>query len=182
MSQSTKDQSLDDAIECSSCRRMGADFECELCHGFVCKKCVQKLSGQAFMYLDSIPEKLSHVHYCGACFDQEVAPEQDVYNEILERAKGVYVFFKTQRKEIPLIKKTKEVLVVEGRPDRDETILRLAFMSAQKGFNALIDCEAVAKKLRNHAYQKHEWCGTGIAAQIDEMKLDRQDRQNAIYR
>lgn len=169
-------------LECTSCRRMGADFECSLCSDWICKKCVQKLASDAFLYLDKIPANLSHVHYCGPCYDREVAPEVETYNETLERAKGVYVFFKTQRKEIPLIKKTKEVLVVEGKPDRDETILRLAYMSAQKGFNALIECEAISKKLRDHAYQKHEWRGTGIAAQIDSEKLDRQDRQNAIYR
>ncbi len=134
------------------------------------------------MYLEPIPQNLSHVYYCGACFDREVAPELESYRDTLERAKGVYVFFKTQRKEIPLIKKTREVMVVEGKPDRDETILRLAFMSAQRGFNALIECEAISKKLRDHAYQKYEWRGTGVAAQIDADKLDRQDRQNAIYR
>jgi len=161
---------------------MGADFECEVCNEFVCKKCVQKLSGETFLYLDKIPENMGHTHYCGACFDREVGPQLEIYEEVLSRAQEVFVFFKTQKKEIPLIKKTREIMVVEGKPDRDETILCLAFMSAQKGFNALIDVEVLSKKVGNHAYQKHEWRGTGVAAEIDAMKLDRQDKQNAIYR
>jgi len=168
--------------ECIACRRLGADFDCSLCFEHVCKKCVQKLSGETFAYLPVIPEDLSHIYYCGACFDQEVQPILTQYEEVLERAKSAFIFFKTQRKEIPLIKKSKELLSVQGRPDRDETILRLAYMAAELGFNAVVDVDAVSKKLRNHAYQKHEWCGTGYPAQVDEIKLDRQDRQNQMFR
>jgi len=104
------------------------------------------------------------------------------YEETLEKAKSIYIFFTTQRKEIPLIRKSKEIYKIDACEDRDETILRLAYKAAAAGFNAVVNTEVLHEKKRNHAYQKTIWRGTGSPAMIDESKLDRQYKQDQMYR
>ena len=168
--------------ECVSCRKSKANLVCEMCEESVCKNCVQVLDVDTFSFLAKIPKELIHSNYCGACYDMTVTPELERYNEIMERAINVFVFFQTQRKEIPLIRKSKEVFSVTNCIDRDQTILRLAFFAAEQGFNAVIDVEELFDKIRNGRYQTSVWRGTGIAAQIDEGKLERQDLRNQVYR
>jgi hypothetical protein len=129
-----------------------------------------------------IPEILGHSRYCGGCFAEHVEPELSLYEEILERAEKVFVFFKTQKKGIPLLKKERHREFVEACPDRDETILRLAYLSASKGFNAVIDVEVTAKKVRNEAYQTSIWSGSGIPAQVDSSRIYEDDLADEIYR
>ena len=92
------------------------------------------------------------------------------------------MFFKTQRKEVPLIRRAKEAFRIEECLDRDETILRLAFLAAREGYNAVIEVEVLAEKIRMGSYQTSKWSGTGVAAQIDGAKVDQQDLQNQMYR
>lgn len=170
------------AAECISCGKPKAVLNCEVCEEPLCKKCDQILDPGTFSFLAKIPADLTHLHYCGNCFDTLVAPELDVYQEVMERAKNAFVFFTTQRKETPLIRKAREVLKVSQCHDRDETILRLAFFAAQAGYNAIIEVEVQSEKLRNGAYQTSRWSGSGVAAQIDGKKLELQDQRNAVYR
>ena len=170
------------ATDCVSCGKPKAVLTCEVCQEALCKKCDQILDPGTFSFLEKIPEELTHLHYCGSCYDSVVAPQLDDYNEVMERAKNAFVFFTTQRKETPLIRKAREVLKVSQCLDRDETILRLAFFAAQAGFNAIIEVEVTSEKLRNGAYQTSRWSGRGIAAQIDGKKVDLQDQRNAMYR
>ncbi len=168
--------------ECISCRKSKAPYTCEVCNESLCKSCLQRLDADTFSFLAEIPEPLSHTNYCGPCYDEVVAPELDAYEEIKERAKNVYVYFKTQRKEIPLQRKSKEVFKVRDRADRDDTIFRLGFFAAQAGYNAIVEVDVYAEKVRNEAYQNSKWHGSGIAAQIDAEKQDRQDMVDKVYR
>lgn len=169
-------------LECLACGKTKGLMSCELCQDSVCKQCVQFVSEDTFSYLPTLPEALSHRNYCTHCYDGEVAPALDTYYEVMERAKNVFVFFKTQRKEIPLIKRTREVHKIEKCVDRDITILKLAFIAAEQGFNGIIEVEANAKKLRNGAYQTSEWSGEGVCAMVDERKIHLQDARNEVYR
>ncbi len=170
------------ANECVSCGKPKAVTACDVCSEPLCKKCDQILQPETFSFLAKIPEELSHLHYCGSCFDSIVAPELDAYHQTMEQAKNAFVFFTTQKKETPLIKKSKEVFKVVNCLDRDETILRLAFFAAQNDYNAIIEVEVSSEKLRNGAYQTSRWSGKGIPAQIDGQKLDLQEQRNAVYR
>ncbi len=167
---------------CVTCRSPTAQTQCKLCENPLCRDCVLCPPNGSFTLQSKIPVELTHAIYCRFCFDEKVQPALTHYEETLERAKNVFVFFTTQRKEVPLIKKAKTTLTVKECMDRDETILRLAFMSADQGFNALIDTEVEYQKIRNHAHQKTHWSGSGVPAQIDEGKLDRQFKRNQIYR
>ena len=51
------------------------------------------------------------------------------------------------------------MLTVKDCPDRDETIMRLAFFAAQRSSNAVIQVEVTAEKVRNGAYQTSKWSG-----------------------
>ena len=158
---------------CYSCRRPKANLSCNVCEEPICKACAQFLEVTRFSFLKAIPEELSHTHYCPNCYDAHVAPALESYNEIMERARKVYFFFTTQKRQIPVFRKSREVLKVDGCEDRNETILRLGFFAAEQGHNAIIEAEVTCKTIRNSGYQKSEWKGTGIAATVDAEKLER---------
>jgi hypothetical protein len=167
---------------CVSCRKLKVVAHCEACEGALCKSCVKHLDPETFSYLRVIPRELTHLRYCGACYDEKVGPALDSYNEIMDRAKQVFVFFKTQRKSIPITERSKVHFKIDNRTDRDDLILRLAFFAAELGFNALIEVEAVADKIRNGAYQTSKWRGEGMPARVDAVKLDRQDMLDHKYK
>ncbi len=106
------------------------------------------------------------MYYCSPCFQAKIEPALESYNEIVEKAKSVYIFFVTQRKAPPVLKKSKETIHIKECRDRDETILRLAFRAVEQGYNAVIEAEVSAKKIRNAGYQKSDWSGVGVAAEV----------------
>lgn len=169
-------------MECVSCGKPKAVLECEMCQEPLCKKCDQLLDPKTFSFLPKIPAELSHMHYCANCFDSTVAPELSTYEETMDRAKNSFVFFTTQRKETPLIRKARTTYQVIDCDDRDETILRLAFFAAQEDYNAIVEVEVNAEKIRKGAYQTSRWSGRAVGAQIDGRKLELQDQRNAVYR
>ena len=169
-------------MECVNCRKLNATLTCEQCSEPVCKKCVEILPEGTFKLMPTIPEPLSHIRYCGGCYAEQVEPEIAQYEETLENAKRVFVFFKTRKKSLPITGKEKIREIVESCPDRDETILRLAFIAASKGYNAIIEVEALSKKIRNGAYQTSVWSGSGIPAQVDSSRIYDEDMQDAVYR
>ena len=160
---------------CVACLRPRATLECGLCSGGLCRDCSVFLETGSFSFLEVVPDELTKTYYCQRCYDAQVAPVLDSYSATMERAKSVFIFFKTQRKPIPLIRKTNDVLRVVTCPDRDETILRLAFRAAEKDFNAVIDADVTCEKVRNEGYQKMNWRGTGHPAAVDEAKMARND-------
>lgn len=95
------------------------------------------------------------------------------YNEIMARARDVYVFGDDQGKESKYFSRLEPVIEVTECPDREETLLRLAFLAAQAGFNGIIDVSIKSEKVRDHAFQKLKWHGSGIPTQIDPKKLNR---------
>jgi uncharacterized protein YbjQ (UPF0145 family) len=162
------------ASVCVSCRKPNATRTCGLCEEGVCKNCVQFLEESTFSFLPEIPGELAHSHYCSGCYTLTVEPALQSYEETLERARGVLVFFTTQKLRPTIFKKEVQQVRVEACPDRDETILRLAFRAASLGHNALLETEVTSKKVRNEGYQKSEWKGVAIPATIDAAKVDRE--------
>lgn len=158
---------------CTSCRRLKAELNCGNCKEPVCKGCAHFLEADTFSFLKEIPECLSHSYYCDGCYDTHVQQVLVTYQETMERARKAYFFFKTQRKQIPLIRKSKLKVHVGLCKDRDETILRLGFFAAEQGYNAIVEGDVTSSKVRNAGYEKMIWSGTGIPAQIDSSKLDR---------
>ncbi len=136
-----------------------AYWECGICVGDVCRKCAQFLPEESFPFLNPKPEALSHTYYCQACYDENVAPELEAYQAKLEAAKQTYFFFDRRKKPVPFLKKAREEVVVEGCADRNETILRLAFLTQEQGFNAVLDAVIENEKVRREGWQKTKWSG-----------------------
>jgi hypothetical protein len=109
--------------------------------------------------------------FCSACYIQTVEPEMTRYDKIMEAAREIAVFEINQGKETRLIKRLEDKVFVRECPDREETVLRLAFFAAQRGFNSIVDTEVVAVKLRDGSYQRTVYTGSAVPANVSEAKL-----------
>lgn len=156
---------------CSSCRLPKASLICECCQASQCKSCAVKLKKNSFSFLPVIPTELTHHIYCGHCYDEKVAPALSTYNETMAKARNVNVFFKTQSEETRLLRRAEKPITVTGCEDKNETLLRLAFLAAQANFNTLIDVVITSEKVRMQAYQTTQWKGSGIPLYMDEDRL-----------
>ncbi len=159
--------------ECINCRRTRISHECGLCQAPLCKSCEKFLPGESFAYLPEVPAELSHAFYCPDCHQEHVQPALADYEEKLAQAREMYFFFNTQRSFLPVLKKHTEPIRVENCEDRDETILRLAFLSAQLGYNCVVEAEVKSTKTRNGNHLKHFWTGTAFPAELDLAKFER---------
>ena len=164
---------MSEAGICISCRKPDPQYDCGVCGEGICKKCEEFLEVGSFSFLEKVPATLTHSHYCPACYQAEVAPALERYNETMEAARAVFVFFTSHKRPPHAVRLGQEKIRVENCDDRDETVLRLAFLAAERGGNALIDAEVVSEKLRirGGAYQTSRWKGSAFAATIDESRL-----------
>ena len=159
---------------CVTCNKPKATLVCGICACTVCKYCAQILEEDAFSYLAKVPEKLKHQVFCSTCYDKAVAPELQTYNETMERAKDVLVFLKAQNKETRLIKRPeRKPFRISNCADHDETVMRLAFLAAQAGYNGLIEVDVVYEKVKENSYSTHIWSGTGMPANVEARRLIR---------
>jgi hypothetical protein len=129
-----------------------------MCEGPLCVKCDQFLKEGSFSFYTVVPDELKHTHYCTVCYTTHVEPAFESYNALMEKAKGLYFFF------------------VENCPDRDETILRLAFIAAEQGYSAVIEAEVTSKKVRYEGWQKMMWSGVATPVFVDIEKLERHEQ------
>jgi len=160
---------------CISCRKPASkgSKSCGLCEEPVCKDCVQFLEASTFSFLSELPPELSHTYYCSNCYGTTVEPALTTYEETMVQARDVFIFFTTQKRAPTVIKKAIAPVRVDSCDDRDETILRMAFLAAQQGHNALLNTEVEVKKVRNAGYQKSDWRGVGTPATVDASKVER---------
>jgi hypothetical protein len=168
--------------ECISCRKLKAKTHCRLCMEPICKTCLQHMPPDAFLYLPEIPEDLAHPSYCGFCLDSTVTPALEEYHEILGRAEQLILLTKAYRGHVHVLKKAQFPIEVKDFPDRTEVIMRLAYLAAKEGYNALIQADIVAKKVRNEAYQKSSWSGKAWPAKIDADRLAIEEGREEMYR
>lgn len=137
----------------------------------ICKNCTQFVDEGHFSFWTQAPAFLNHTTYCGACFDSQVQPEMANYDQMMEKAKNIHVFEKNQSKETRLIKRLEEPVQILVCDDEKETVLRLAFLAAEKNYNSIIDVETSYKKIKNGSYTNLTWSGSGIPAHVDDKKL-----------
>ena len=163
---------------CIMCQKTKSLLECGLCHEPVCKYCAEIMPDDSFSFLAKIPTELSHSVYCGPCFNDKIATALNSYNKTLEQAKGIRIFDTNQGKQTRFIRRIEKPLQIENCADRNETVLRLAFLAAQAGFNALVDVEISSKKIRNEAYQTLAWSGRGVPVSLTPGQLRKEDIQD----
>ncbi len=121
--------------------------------------------------MTAIPPELSHTVYCEACYHEKVAGPLADYNQELESAKEILVFFKNQGKETRLIKRLEDPIRVENCLDYQDVVMRLAFLTQKAGFNGMVDIAISSEKVRTGNYQTLKWKGVGIPAHIRADKL-----------
>lgn len=161
---------------CSSCQKPKGNLTCELCSEAICKVCAQFTDEETFSFLEPLPEILKHHTFCPHCYDDKIAPEVANYNDLMERAKNIVVFYKTQAKENVYIRRTQETVRIKDCPDKAEALLRLAFQAVQGDFNCLVDVEIYSEKILDKRYQKAVWHGYGKPVRTDLAKIKRIER------
>ncbi len=166
--------SFDLSETCPACRRLPKNpVSCGLCEVALCKSCALFLDAEALPFLAERPAALAHSYYCPSCHQVEIEPIIESYERTLAEAKEVFFFFEGRKLQVPTQKKALVDVKVENCVDRDETILRIGFMAAKQGFNAVIDAVVESHKVRHEGYQRAMWTGRGRPAQVDAEKLAR---------
>jgi len=158
---------------CSACFKSKAPYVCGVCGDALCKKCADFVDAEDFSFFARVPEVLSKGIFCPKCYADQVAPQVSAYADIMARAREVYIFDDTQGKESRAFSREESAIEIHDCPDRTETVLRLAFLAAERGFNGLVDVSISSEKVRNHAFQNLKWRGRGTPTHIDPKKLDR---------
>lgn len=147
---------------CCSCFSPKANLVCGACNQKVCKKCAHFQEEGKFSFLPTVPAELKHLVYCTQCFDSIVAAPLEEYEQTMEKAKQINVFFKEQGKESRLLSRRADPIEVKECDDREETLMRLAFLAAQQDFDAIIDVDLSSKKVRVGGYQTLVWSGSAV--------------------
>lgn len=162
---------------CYVCQKPKATLHCGICKEDLCKNCAQFTEPSEFSLLSPVPENLTHGTYCNPCFDAHVSEELSVYQDVVARAKEIHVFEKDQGKETRFFKRNEKPLKVENCADRDEALMKLAYMAAKGGFNTLVDVNVTPEKHHSGGtYQTHIWKGSGVPTTVDEARLNRKSR------
>ena len=153
-----------------------SDLKCEGCNGSLGKGDAEFVDEDTFKYLRAMPKGLKAGAYCPQCFETSVRGHLDEYNELVERAGNVNVFFVSQSKESRFVRRIEKPVQVKDCEDREEAVMHLAFQAVKLGKNSLVDVDLKSEKLRNAGYQTSVWSARGIPAQIDEAHLARRFR------
>ena len=158
-------------LTCATCQKSKALLNCGVCDTITCKYCAQFLEEDTFSFLKSKPEILQHSVYCPTCYQEHVESALLKYNQDLEAAKDILVFFKNQGKETRLIKRLEDPINVYECIDYQDAVMRLAFLTLKAGYNGIVDIVVTSEKVRNGNYQTLVWKGTGIPTIIRADKL-----------
>lgn len=156
---------------CAHCGKAKSPYQCGTCNDALCKSCVQFMPNGAFQYLTNRSPEISHNWYCSVCFDKNVTSALATYEEIAVRAEGILVFDISQGKETRFVKRLEKPIVIESGLDQHDITMRLAYMAAEKNFNALVDVDIKATKIREGSYQTTAYSGKGIPTNVDNRKL-----------
>ncbi len=151
-----------DKKTCESCFKEKTVLVCNDCESPSCKKCSCFIDEDEFEYPELLPERFRDQVFCPSCYNEHAAPVLADYRDILERAKVVDVYDKEQGSETGLIRRVEKPISIKDCDDREETLLRLAFYAAQKGFDTLVDVDITSKKIGKGTYKKLIWNGTAV--------------------
>lgn len=141
-------------------------LHCQICEGALAKGEAQFVDEETFAFLPKLPGGVVLGSYCVQCFDARIQPEIDAYEEKVALARDVNVYYVSQSKESRFVRRTEKPIKVENCTDRDEVVMRLAFLAVLAGKNSIVDVDLKAEKIRNGGYQTSRWSGRGIPADI----------------
>ncbi|MCB0347527.1 MAG: hypothetical protein KDD37_01765 [Bdellovibrionales bacterium] len=151
---------------CDICLTAKPNLKCGICESSICKSCADFLSDEDFLFLPKRDLALQKSAYCPSCFEAHVRDELDKYNNLLEKAKNFPVYSKAQTKETRLMKRNRPKITVSDCDDKEEALLKLAFMAVCDDCTSIVDVEVVSQKVRNHGYQTQTWTASGIPVKL----------------
>ena len=158
---------------CTLCSSPKANLKCDVCGIAICKSCTESIDSHDFSFFKKKPEILKLQNFCVQCFDAKVVPEKARYDELMGKANESIFLTKNYRGWVPVLKRYTKRVEAGPCADRRECILRLAFFSAELGFNAIIESIVESKKIRKGAYQTSSWSGSALPADVDGARLER---------
>ena len=124
----------------------------------------------SFSFMKQVPTQLQGTTFCNPCYITQIEPALENYNQQIAAAKNFQVYFKNQSKESRLVSR-KEPPIKILCDDKDETLVRLAFLAQEAGFNILVDVEVNPEKVRKGGtWQKSMYTGFGIPANWESRK------------
>ncbi len=147
------------------------NLHCQFCECPLHKSEAEFIDEESFDFALRKPKFIPVGAYCFTCFEGKVKSAVDDYNEKMERAKNVNVFYISQNKESRFVRRNEEPLKIEDCDDRDEVILRLAFLAVEADKNALVDLDFSTRKVYNGGWKTTRWTGWAIPGTVDESKL-----------
>jgi hypothetical protein len=154
------------STSCAVCNNPKANVTCRSCESKVCKACVEFVGDDTFEHADFTEANSPIGSYCSTCYTTEIVPALEIHSEILERAKEVSVFTTDQGKESRLIKRSDLKLKIDECEDKDDLIMRLAYLAAKAGYNTIVDVDLVYTKKRDGSFKLANWSGTATAALV----------------
>ncbi len=147
---------------CAICLNTKTSLTCDACADPTCKYCSYFVDETVFEYIDLLPESLRHKKFCQNCYNSQFQTQVEKYLALLKQAKMVTVFTKDQSAECKWMKRLEKPISIVNCDDREETLLRMAFLAVEKGFNTLVDVEIKYTKVGENSYKKYLWSGTGV--------------------
>ena len=154
---------------CEICLSKKTALRCSLCNQLSCKLCSHFIDDSIFELEDLIPEHLANKAFCPNCYDEKVGLEVDAIINTMELAKNVNVYSKVQGTETRLMRRVAKPLKVNECEDREETLLRLAYMAAKDGYDTIVDVDITSKKVNlGGRYRKVVWSGTATPIDSDK--------------
>ena len=154
---------LMEVVKCDVCLKNKTALKCSMCSKSNCKHCVHFIDESVFEFLDLLPENLQDKGFCPNCYDDHISEQLSEYLNCMELAKNVNIYTKEQSSETRLMRRDKKPLKIKDCNDREETLLRLAYLAALDGYETLIDVNLVSKKISTGGrYKKLIWDGTAI--------------------
>lgn len=121
--------------------------------------------------MPNIPPELQHSIFCYSCHQQTVAGPLAEYEALVQQAKEIIVFNKSQGKETRFIRRNEDWIEFKDCEDEDEAVMKLAFHAVQIGCNAIIDVEINTQKIRLGSYQTQKFHVKGRPAQVKDSQL-----------
>ena len=161
---------------CSECQQKAASLNCVSCvvdgkATPLCKSCAQFVSVEMFALCPEWTKELQPGAHCATCYETKIQAKLAEYTDIEQRAKEVAIYDSNQGKETRLMRRTEKPVKVENCNDEPEVLMRLAFLAAEKKFNAVLDVAVKGVKVRTGGYQTTIYSGTGVPANINDRQI-----------
>ncbi len=151
------------------------NLKCISCESEVKKSLAEIIHEDTFAFLATPPVDIPVGIYCIPCYENKVRAQVDRYNDLMEKAKNVNLYYVAQSKESRFVRRKEKTIQITEAASREDAILLLAFRAVELGFNAIVDVELTSKKVRNGGWHYSVWNATAIPTNIDESYLNRKN-------